>query len=70
MSDQFKSGSIVIASYILMACALLLVMERGLLAALFSGLLVYSLVHLLTPALGQKISGERARLVAVACWGR
>ena len=69
MSDQIKFGPVVIASYLLIAAALLLVMATGLLAALFSGLLVYSLVHLLTPALGQKISGERARMIAVALLG-
>jgi hypothetical protein len=41
----------------------------GLLAALFSGLLVYSLVHLLTPALGKNIGDQRARVVAVALLG-
>jgi predicted PurR-regulated permease PerM len=56
----------VIASYILAASALLLVLQKGLLAALFSGLLVYSLVHLLVPMLGKKISGQRAKMVSVA----
>lgn len=69
MPEQQKVGPVAIASYILAACALLLVMGTGLLAALFSGLLVYSLVHLLTPALGQKLSGERARMIAVALLG-
>jgi predicted PurR-regulated permease PerM len=69
MSDQYKFGPVVIASYLLMAAALLLVMGTGLLAALFAGLLVYSLVHLLTPALGKKISGHRARMIAVALLG-
>lgn len=55
----------VIASYILAASALLLVLQKGLLAALFSGLLVYSLVHLLVPMLGKKISGQRAKMVSV-----
>jgi predicted PurR-regulated permease PerM len=56
----------VIASYILAVSALLLVLQKGLLAALFSGLLVYSLVHLLVPMLGKKISGQRAKMVSVA----
>ncbi len=56
----------VIASYILAAVALLIVLGKGLLAALFSGLLVYSLVHILTPLLGRKISGQRAKMIAVA----
>ncbi|MFT5532037.1 MAG: putative PurR-regulated permease PerM [Burkholderiaceae bacterium] len=54
------------ASYLLAAAALLIILIKGLLAALFSGLLVYSLVHMTTPLLGKKISSTRARLVAVA----
>jgi predicted PurR-regulated permease PerM len=61
-----KLSPAVIASYILAASALLLVLQKGLLAALFSGLLVYSLVHLLVPMLGKKISGQRAKMVSVA----
>src|SRR3954463_298001 len=56
----------VIASYILTGIALLLTLYKGLLAALFSGLLVFALVHLLAPVLGRKISGERQRMIAVA----
>ncbi len=55
-----------IASYILVAGALFFVMHAGLLAALFSGLLVFSLVHMLAPLLERHISGQRAKLVAVA----
>jgi predicted PurR-regulated permease PerM len=61
-----KLSPAVIASYILAASALLLVLQKGLLAALFSGLLVYSLVHLLVPMLGKKISGQGAKMVSVA----
>ena len=56
----------VIASYILTGVMLLLVLYKGLLAALFSGLLVFALVHLMAPVLGRKISGERQRMIAVA----
>lgn len=56
----------VIASYILTGVMLMLVLYKGLLAALFSGLLVFALVHLLAPVLGRKISGERQRMIAVA----
>lgn len=58
-----------LAAWILMAVFLLLVLLKGLLAALFAGLLVYSLIHQMTPMLGQRISNERARLVAVAALG-
>jgi predicted PurR-regulated permease PerM len=66
MLTQNKCGWNVIASYVLMALVLICVLYRGLLAALFSGLLVYSLVHLTAPALGKKISSERAKMIAVA----
>lgn len=58
-----------VASYLLAAAALLVVLLKGLLAALFSGLLVYSLVHVLAPVLGKNISDQRARVIAVAVLG-
>ncbi len=58
-----------IASWLLAAAALLLVMTGGSLAALYSGLLVYALVHLLAPKLSRVISGHGARVVAVATLG-
>jgi len=66
MLDKNKLGSNEIASYILTAIGLWVVLKYGLLLALLSGLLVYSLVHLLTPLLARRISGERARIVAVS----
>ena len=64
-----KKNFPVIASYLLAAFALLQTMLGGLLAALYSGLLVYALVHLLAPALGKKLDGQRARMIAVAVLG-
>ncbi len=66
MSDQAKSNLSIVASYLLAAAALAIVLRHGLLASLFSGLLVYSLVHLPTPLLGKNISDQRARMIAVA----
>ncbi len=66
MSDQHKSNLSIVASYLLAAAALVIVLRHGLLASLFSGLLVYSLVHLPTPLLGKNISDQRARMIAVA----
>jgi predicted PurR-regulated permease PerM len=66
MQEKSKIGVVEASSYVLMALALWMVMEKNLLAALFSGLIVYSLVHLLAPLLGRKIGSERARLIAVA----
>ncbi|RBA24500.1 AI-2E family transporter [Herminiimonas fonticola] len=68
MSVPSKSNltHVEIASYVMAGAALLLVMYQGLLAALFSGLLVYSLVQLLAPKLGKTLVGRRAQVVAVA----
>ncbi|HVK94282.1 MAG TPA: AI-2E family transporter [Noviherbaspirillum sp.] len=69
MQQENKPYFILIASYALAAAALLIVLHQGLLAALFSGLLVYSLVHVLSPALGKNLSDQRARMIAVAILG-
>lgn len=69
MSDQKPVHLTTIASYLLAAAALLTVLMKGLLAALFSGLLVYSLVHVLAPTLGKNISDHRARMIAVTILG-
>jgi predicted PurR-regulated permease PerM len=66
MTDSRKLAATDIASYVLAALALLLVLQKGLVAALLSGLLVYSLIHLLSPMIARKISDARARLVTVA----
>lgn len=69
MYTQKKINPTTTASYILTGLALLFIMEKGLLAALFSGLLVYSLVHMLTPFISRKISGKRAKVIAVTVLG-
>lgn len=56
-------------SYILAGFALVMMLLLHLLPALFAGLLVYELVHAMTPLLGRRISGERARLVVVTVLG-
>lgn len=61
-----STSQVEIASYLLAAMALLLVLLKGLLVALLSGLLVYSLVHLIAPRLGRKLSSRRARIIAIA----
>lgn len=58
-----------IASYVLAGLALLLILQAGLLAALYSGLLVYALVHLITPTLSSRMSNQTARLTSVAVLG-
>jgi len=69
MSVPNRLHLITIASWLLAGTALFIVLYKGLLAALFSGLLVYSLVHVLAPVLGKKFSDQRARMIAVALLG-
>jgi len=57
------------ASYVLIAAGLLLVIGIHLLPALLAGLLVFELVQTMVPLLGRRISGERARVVVVALLG-
>ena len=56
-------------SYVLAAAGLMLVLQGGLLAALYAGLLVYALVHLLAPRLSATLDTQRSRLIAVAVLG-
>ncbi|KRB79213.1 AI-2E family transporter [Noviherbaspirillum sp. Root189] len=69
MSENNKLHLTTIASYLLAAGALFIVLHKGLLAALFSGLLVYSLVHVMAPPLSRNISDHRARMIAVILLG-
>jgi predicted PurR-regulated permease PerM len=55
----------IMASYLLAALALWLVLKDGFLVALFSGLLVYSLVRLLVPTIQRKYNNRQARMIAV-----
>jgi predicted PurR-regulated permease PerM len=55
-----------IASYVLAGIALILVMRASLLVALFAGLLVYSLIELLVPAIEKKWRTKYARMIAVS----
>lgn len=55
-----------ITSWCIAAAALISVLWLNLLAALLAGLLVYELVHVLAPLLQRLVSGQRARVVAVA----
>jgi len=64
MDNQFTLP--IISSYILAVLAGLLVLKAGLLLALFPGLLVYSLVHLITPLLEEKIKFVKARIFVLA----
>ncbi|OOG43392.1 AI-2E family transporter [Rhodanobacter sp. C05] len=63
------SSALRYASYLLSAVALLSVLGLHLLSALLAGLLVYELVQAMTPLLGKRISGDRARVLVVAALG-
>jgi predicted PurR-regulated permease PerM len=56
-------------SFLLAAAALLLLLGLHMLSALLAGLLVYELVAAMTPLLGQRISGARARMLVVTVLG-
>lgn len=68
MSERTRDFPL-IASYLLAAAALLMVLHAGLLAALYAGLLVYALVHLATPPSGKRTGSRPARVIAVAALG-
>ena len=68
MSERTRDYPL-IASYLLAAFALLIVLHAGLLAALYSGLLVYALVHLATPPSSRRTGSRPARVLAVAALG-
>ncbi|MDP3670433.1 MAG: AI-2E family transporter [Telluria sp.] len=69
MTTIKQLDSSTIASYILAPLFLLVVLHYGLLGALFAGLLVFSLVHLLAQRFGSRISDGRARMIAAAAIG-
>ena len=69
MNAYNKTSGAELASLILAGGALFLILRFGLLGALFPGLLVYSLVHVLAPALGKRINNHRANMLAVAVLG-
>jgi predicted PurR-regulated permease PerM len=61
----FPSISAATTSWILIALGMLLVLSLHLLSALFAGLLVYELVHLLARPIEKRLMGKGARLVAL-----
>jgi len=59
------SSRYTVAAWILTGVALLLVLHLHLLSALFAGMLVYELVHVIAPPLSRHLSNQRAKLIAV-----
>lgn len=54
-----------IAAWLLMLLAMWLALRLGLLGALLAGLMVFVLTHALAPLVGDKLRGDRARMIAV-----
>jgi predicted PurR-regulated permease PerM len=65
MKERPRPTRAAIAAWIVTVLVLVLVLVVGLLPALFSGLLVYELVHLAAPALSRHLSDHRAKVVVV-----
>ncbi|WP_395007736.1 AI-2E family transporter [Undibacterium sp.] len=65
MSPASKKSASVIVSYCSAGLGLFLVLKAGLLVALFSGLLLYSLVRLLVPTIQRRFSNQQSRMIAV-----
>jgi predicted PurR-regulated permease PerM len=63
--DRTSPSRYAVAAWVLTGVALVLVLELHLLPALFSGMLVYELVHIIAPTMNKRISNQRAKLVAV-----
>ncbi len=66
---QTKLDASSIASYIVVALGLLLILLKGLLGALFAGLLMYCLIHLMAPIVARKCSDSRARMIVAGVIG-
>ncbi|KAG9609278.1 hypothetical protein KCV01_g3905, partial [Aureobasidium melanogenum] len=58
-----------IASYVMAGLGLFLILYLRLLPALMAGLLVYEVVVSIAPLMGRRLSGDRARVLAVALIG-
>jgi predicted PurR-regulated permease PerM len=54
-----------IAAWVLTGVALILILKLRLLPALFAGMLVYELVHVIAPTMNEYLSNKRAKLIAV-----
>ena len=64
-----RTHAVRIASYIAAGLGLFLVLYLRLLPALLAGLLVYEVVVSTAPLMGRRLSGDRARVLAVALVG-
>ncbi|MDF3983762.1 hypothetical protein P3W24_16990 [Luteibacter sp. PPL201] len=64
-----RTRTVRIASYVAAGLGLFLMLYLRLLPALLAGLLVYEVVVSVAPLMGRKLSGDRARVLAVALVG-
>lgn len=64
-SDRTNPSRYTIAAWVLAGVALVLVLQLHLLPALFAGMLVYQLVHVIAPRIDKHLSDKRAKLIAV-----
>ena len=65
-NNALQANKYAIAAWILVGVAMLLILILHLLPALLAGLLVYELIHILTPYIARKFPGPRAKLIALA----
>lgn len=65
-SSQRSTNQYNIAAWLLMAFAMLFVLHVHLLPALLAGLLVFELVHIISPYIARKLPGKGAKVMAVA----
>jgi len=65
-STQRSSDKYNIAAWLLMGFAMLFVLHVHLLPALLAGLLVFELVHIISPYIAKKLPGKGAKVIAVA----
>src|ERR1700675_3396512 len=63
--ERIHSFLYLIAAWVLTGVALVLVLLMHLLPALFAGMLVYELIHLMEPAIKRHITDRRKTLIAV-----
>ena len=65
LRDWTFSSPYTVAAWALTGIALVLVLQWRVLSALFAGMLVYELVHIIAPMLNKRLSDQRAKLIAV-----
>ena len=63
---ELQTNKYEIAAWILIGMAMLFVLKFNLLPSLLAGLLVYELIHILTPFIERKLIVQRGKLIAIA----